>query len=45
MFFIKDESKLVIESSIDEYGDSFARDVTIDELREVRSTTMTYVLY
>lgn len=25
----------MIESNIDEYGDSFARDVSLDELREV----------
>ncbi len=45
MFFIKEESKPIIESSIDEYSDSFARDVSLDELREVRSTTMPYVLH
>lgn len=35
MFFMKAESKSMIESNIDEYGDSFARDVSLDELREV----------
>ena len=40
MFFIKEESKAIIQSSIDEHGDSFARDVSLDELREVRCTAM-----
>ncbi len=40
MFFIKEESKSMIESNIDEYGDSFARDVSLDELREVTKRTL-----
>ena len=34
MFFTAEESKSHIESAVDEYGDSFARDVTVNELRE-----------
>ena len=43
MFFTKEESKNLIESSIDVYGDSFARDISIDELREVRWLTTHHV--
>ena len=36
MFFATAESETRVEGAIDEYGDSFARDTTVDELREVR---------
>ena len=36
MFFTTMESESRIEGAIDEYGDSFARDVTVNELKEVR---------
>ena len=45
MFFTKEESKATIQGSIDEYGDSFARDTGLDELREVRPTFVHYLLY
>ena len=37
MFFATAEVEPRIEGAVDEYGDSFARDVDIDELKEVRS--------
>ena len=36
MFFATAESESRIEGAIDQYGDSFARDVTVNELKEVR---------
>lgn len=36
MFFVTDKSKPEVEQSVDKYGDSFTRDVSIDELRKVR---------
>ena len=36
MFFTTTESESRIKGAIDEYGDSFSRDVTVDELKEVR---------
>lgn len=36
MFFTTEDSKQKLEDGIDEYGDSFARDVSINELQEVR---------
>jgi len=35
MFFTKPETESRIESATDEYGDSFARDVTVDELNTI----------
>lgn len=35
MFFIKEESQSMIESRIDQYGDSFTRDLNVDELKAV----------
>lgn len=35
MFFTTAESESQIEGAIDEYGDSFARDITVGELKEV----------
>ena len=35
MFFTTAESEPRIEDAVDEYGDSFARDVSVDELKEV----------
>ena len=38
-----EDSESHIESAVDEYGDSFARDITVDELREARrSVTSTF---
>ncbi|KAL2053023.1 hypothetical protein ABVK25_006660 [Lepraria finkii] len=43
MFFTAEDSESHIERAVDEYGDSFARDVTVDELREARrSVTSTF---
>ena len=36
MFFTATESESRIGGAVDEYGDSFARDITVDELKEVR---------
>ena len=36
MFFTTTESESRIEGAIDQYGDSFARDVTVNELKDVR---------
>ena len=36
MFFTTTESESRIKGAIDQYGDSFARDVTVNELQEVR---------
>jgi len=35
MFFTKSDSESRIEAAVDEYGDSYARDVTVDELNEI----------
>lgn len=35
MFFTIEESKARIAESVDRFGDSFARDVTTEELKEV----------
>lgn len=35
MFFTREDSKDLIEQNIDEYGDSFARDSSVDELRSI----------
>lgn len=37
---MREESKASIGENIDEYGDSYARDVTVDELKEVRPSTV-----
>ena len=39
MFFTLDENKEDIEQNVDENGDSFARDVTTEELQAVSLTT------
>lgn len=36
MFFTTAESETRVEDATDEYGDSFARDITVEELKEVR---------
>lgn len=38
MFFTKDDSKERTQHTVDDYGDSFARDVSLMELKEVRFT-------
>lgn len=35
MFFIKDDEKEVISQNVDPFGDSYARDTSVEELREV----------
>lgn len=35
MFHIIEKDKEQIESNVDEYGDSYVRDVTVDELKDV----------
>lgn len=35
MFSTTAESESRIEGAVDEYGDSFARDITVEELKEV----------
>ncbi|KAJ9604465.1 DNA ligase (ATP) [Cladophialophora chaetospira] len=35
LFFLPEETKDAFEGNVDEYGDSFARDTTEDELREI----------
>ena len=41
MFFATAEVEPQIERAVDEYGDSFARDVDVDELKEVRKFSAT----
>ena len=41
MFFAIAEVEPRIEGAVDEYGDSFARDVDVDELKEVRKFSAT----
>ena len=36
MFFTTAQSETRIEGAVDEYGDSFARDITVEELKEAR---------
>ena len=36
MFFLKPDDQFQIEGNIDQCGDSYARDVTIEELEEAR---------
>lgn len=36
MFFVTEKSRSKFDQSIDGYGDSFARDVDVDELRQVK---------
>ena len=36
MFFTTAESESRTEGAVDEHGDSFARDITVEELKEVR---------
>jgi len=40
MFFTKDDEKEAIAQNIDAFGDSYARDTSVEELREV-STAVT----
>lgn len=35
MFFTKEDSRDMVEQNVDEYGDSFARDFSLDELRSI----------
>ena len=36
MFFVTEKSKFDIDQNVDKFGDSFARDVSLEELRKVR---------
>lgn len=36
MFFVTEKSKFDIDQNVDKFGDSFARDVGLEELRQVR---------
>ena len=36
MFFLKPDDQFQIEGNVDQYGDSYARDVTVGELEEAR---------
>jgi len=36
MFFLKPDDQFQIEGNVDQYGDSYARDVSVDELEEAR---------
>lgn len=36
LFFVTEKSKFDVDQSVDKYGDSFARDVSVEELRTVR---------
>lgn len=40
MLFTTENSEKKVEDGIDEYGDSFARDVGVNELQEVRFYTV-----
>lgn len=42
MFFTTEESRARIAESIDHFGDSFARDVTTEELKEVEPLNAFY---
>lgn len=44
MFFTKNESKEMVQDGVDDYGDSFARDVDLNELKEVRFPHITQVI-
>lgn len=37
MFFVNEKSKFDFDQNVDKFGDSFARDVNVEELRKVRS--------
>lgn len=39
MFFSTTEAESQVNGAVDEYGDSFARDVTVNELKEVRKSS------
>jgi len=36
MFFLKPDDQFQIEGNVDQYGDSYARDVSVGELEEAR---------
>ena len=36
MFFLKPDDQFQIEGNVDQYGDSYTRDVTVGELEEAR---------
>ena len=36
LFFVTEKSKSEVDQNVDKYGDSFARDVDVEELRTVR---------
>jgi DNA ligase-4 len=38
MFFTKDDQKDEIAANVDDYGDSYARSTTIEELKEVSNS-------
>ena len=44
MFFDTTESESRVEGAVDGYGDSFARDVTVDELKEVRRCSTSFAI-
>lgn len=37
MFFATEKSNFEVDQNVDKFGDSFARDVSVEELRKVRS--------
>lgn len=37
MFFVNETSKFDIDQNVDKFGDSFTRDVSLEELSKVRS--------
>ncbi len=41
MFYRKTDPESTIDDSVDEYGDSFARDISVEELKEVRHCILT----
>ena len=45
MFFTTVKTESRIKGAVDEYGDSFTRDVTVDELKEVRRFSATLRLF
>lgn len=44
MFFTTKGKQEEIESNIDQFNDSYARDTTVDELKDVRSTLSTLTM-
>ena len=40
MFFLKPDDQFQIEGNVDQYGDSYARDVSVGELEEARQAIL-----